>query len=186
MSGTPCVAITASNRPATSSGSAASQAKVAAAVSWANAASRSGLRDASATCSPLRANNRASEALSPLPTPTINADFSSIGPLLDCVRLIRTHRPARGKPHWCVRAPVPVSFGRDTGGDAMLGLMQTHNLTVSSLLLHAARHHANGEIVSQGAPGVLHRSTWADTERGARRLVRALQVLGIGAQDRVG
>ena len=78
MSGTPDVATTTSNSAATSSGSAASQAKVTAAVSSASFASLSGLRDASATCSPCFANSRASEALSPLPAPTIKADFMSI------------------------------------------------------------------------------------------------------------
>jgi fatty-acyl-CoA synthase len=68
----------------------------------------------------------------------------------------------------------------------MLGLMQQQPLLVSWLLKHAARHHANAEVVSQAGPGVIHRSTWADTERRARRLVRVLQGLGIGAQDRVG
>src|SRR5579863_9928511 len=78
MSGTPWVAITTSNRAATSSGSVASQAKVTPAVSSASFASLSGLREAIATCRPCRANRRASEALRPGPTPTIKADFSSI------------------------------------------------------------------------------------------------------------
>ena len=68
----------------------------------------------------------------------------------------------------------------------MLGLMQAHSLTVPWLLQHAARHHAGGEVISQTGPGVIHRSTWADTERRARRLVRVLQGLGIKAHDRVG
>ena len=68
----------------------------------------------------------------------------------------------------------------------MLGLMQAHSLTVPWLLQHAARHHAGGEVISQTGPGVIHRSTWADTERRARRLVRVLQGLGVKAHDRVG
>jgi 3-(methylthio)propionyl---CoA ligase len=68
----------------------------------------------------------------------------------------------------------------------MLGLMQAHSLTVPWLLQHAARHHAGGEVISQTGLGVIHRSTWADTERRARRLVRVLQGLGIKAHDRVG
>src|ERR1700733_2879600 len=75
MSGTPCVAITTSNRAATSSGSVASHAKVTPAVSSASFCSLSGLREASATCKPFLANSRASEALRPGPTPTINAVF---------------------------------------------------------------------------------------------------------------
>ena len=68
----------------------------------------------------------------------------------------------------------------------MLGLMQQHPLLVSTLLKHAARHHAAGEVVSQTGPGVIHHGTWAATERRARQLVRVLQRLGISPQDRVG
>src|SRR3954452_23575596 len=70
--------MTTSNRAATSSGSVASQAKVAPAVSSASFASLSGSREAIATCSPCFANRRASEALAPGPTPTINAVFRYI------------------------------------------------------------------------------------------------------------
>jgi acyl-CoA synthetase (AMP-forming)/AMP-acid ligase II len=68
----------------------------------------------------------------------------------------------------------------------MLGLMQSRNLTVPWLLQHAARHHAQAEVLSQTGTGAVHRSTWADTERRARRLVHVLQGLGIKPQDRVG
>lgn len=68
----------------------------------------------------------------------------------------------------------------------MLGLMQAHSLTVPWLLQHAARHHAGGEVISQTGLGIIHRSTWTDTEQRARRLVRVLQGLGIEAHDRVG
>jgi hypothetical protein len=78
----PIVATTASNRPATSSGSVASQANVKPAVSSASFASLSGLREAIATCNPCFVNSRASEALRPGPVPTINADFIAISGLL--------------------------------------------------------------------------------------------------------
>ncbi len=68
----------------------------------------------------------------------------------------------------------------------MLGLMQTYPLMISSLLTHAARHHAGGEVVSRTHDGSIHRTTWGETERRARRLVRVLQRLGVGAGDRVG
>ena len=68
----------------------------------------------------------------------------------------------------------------------MLGLMQQQNLLISSLLKHAARHHASAEVVSATNQGTIHRGTWADAERRARRLVRMLQGLGIKPQDRVG
>src|SRR3984957_13541757 len=177
MSGTPCVAITASNRPPTSSGSAASQAKVAAAVSRARTASRSGLRDASATCSPFFANNRASEALRPLPTPTIRADRISMANLRA----------------WFVPLGLPIITGNTGEGTlpahwrhVMLGLMQQQPLLVSWLLSHAARHHGGAEVVSATASGALHHTTWAETERRARQLVRVLQRPGGRAQDRGG
>ncbi len=68
----------------------------------------------------------------------------------------------------------------------MLGLMQRQPLLISTLLKHAARHHANAEVISQTGLGVIHRSTWSETERRARRLVRVLQGLGIKPHDRVG
>ena len=68
----------------------------------------------------------------------------------------------------------------------MLGLMQRQPLLISAMLRHAARHHGGTEIVSKDADGTIHRTTWAELERRARRLVRALGSLGIGAGDRVG
>ena len=68
----------------------------------------------------------------------------------------------------------------------MLGLMQQQPLMISALLTHAARHHPNGEIVSKTTEGAIHRYTYPDAERRARRLVRVLQNLGVGATERVG
>ena len=68
----------------------------------------------------------------------------------------------------------------------MLGLMQQQPLLISSLLTHAARHHASAEVVSATGEGTTHHTTWAETERRARRLVRVLQGLGVKPQDRVG
>jgi 3-(methylthio)propionyl---CoA ligase len=68
----------------------------------------------------------------------------------------------------------------------MLGLMQQQPLLISSLLIHAARHHAQAEVVSATAPGAVHHTTWEATERDARRLARVLRKLGVKAQDRVG
>ncbi|MDE2581358.1 MAG: AMP-binding protein, partial [Rhodospirillales bacterium] len=64
--------------------------------------------------------------------------------------------------------------------------MQSHPLLISSLLQHAARHHAAAEVVSRTEEGGTHRGTWGETERRARRLARALGGLGVGAGDRVG
>jgi acyl-CoA synthetase (AMP-forming)/AMP-acid ligase II len=70
--------------------------------------------------------------------------------------------------------------------DAMLGLMQSHGLLISSILKHAARHHATGEIVSRTHESTTHRTNWADLERRSRRLARVLAKLGIQEGDRVG
>jgi fatty-acyl-CoA synthase len=67
----------------------------------------------------------------------------------------------------------------------MLGLMQPYPLMISSLLTHAARHHATAEIVSRTHEGAIRRYSWAAAERQSRRLVRVLQGLGVGAHDRV-
>lgn len=68
----------------------------------------------------------------------------------------------------------------------MLGLMQQQPLMISSLLTHAARHHPNGEIVSKTTEGPIHRYTYPDAERRARRVARVVQALGVGASDRIG
>ena len=67
----------------------------------------------------------------------------------------------------------------------MLGLMQAQPLLISSIIAHAARHHADAEVVSRTPAGDLHRTTYAAVERRARRLARALQALGVGRGDRV-
>ncbi len=68
----------------------------------------------------------------------------------------------------------------------MLGLMQSHELLIASILRHAARHHAKGEIVARTSDGEIHRTDWAAIEQEARRLVNALKGLGIAPGDRVG
>lgn len=67
----------------------------------------------------------------------------------------------------------------------MLGLMQTQPLLISGIIAHAARHHGGAEVVSRMVDGGIRRSTYAEVERRARRLARALQALGIGPGDRV-
>src|SRR6201995_2991239 len=69
---------------------------------------------------------------------------------------------------------------------AMLGLMQSPNLMISAILTHAARNHATAEVISRTHENTTHRYTWADVERRSRRLVRVLQRLGVGREDRVG
>ncbi len=67
----------------------------------------------------------------------------------------------------------------------MFGLMQDHPLMISGIIRHAARHHAANEIVSRGTDGAIHRMGYADLERRARRLARALQNLDVRTGDRV-
>jgi acyl-CoA synthetase (AMP-forming)/AMP-acid ligase II len=68
----------------------------------------------------------------------------------------------------------------------MQGQMMDMPLLASSLLRHAARHHHDTEIVSRRLEGDIHRYTYRDAERRARRLASALQGAGIVAGDRVG
>jgi 3-(methylthio)propionyl---CoA ligase len=68
----------------------------------------------------------------------------------------------------------------------MEGRMQRHELLISSIITHAARHHGGAEIVSVTDDGGLRRSSYAALERGARRLAAALSGLGISWGDRVG
>ena len=67
----------------------------------------------------------------------------------------------------------------------MLGLMQDQPLLISQIITHAARHHATAEVVSKTVEGGIHRTTYADLERRARRLARVLQRLDVDAGDRV-
>ena len=67
----------------------------------------------------------------------------------------------------------------------MLGLMQDQPLMISSIITFAARHHATSEVVSKTVEGDIHRTTYRDIEQRSRRLVRALQRLGVKADDRV-
>mgnify|MGYP000929506402 CR=1 FL=1 len=67
----------------------------------------------------------------------------------------------------------------------MLGLMQDHPLLISSLIEHAARHHAEGEIVSRRVEGDLHRYTYGDASGRSRQVANALDRLGLASGDRV-
>ncbi len=68
----------------------------------------------------------------------------------------------------------------------MLGLMQDWPLTIGSVIAHAGRWHGAGEIVSRTLDGSIHRYTYGDAERRARRLAKALGRLGIRPGERVG
>jgi acyl-CoA synthetase (AMP-forming)/AMP-acid ligase II len=65
------------------------------------------------------------------------------------------------------------------------GLMGDQPLLVSMCIQHAARNHSDTEIVSRTLEGPIHRYTYADAERRARRVAKALLRLGIEPGDRV-
>jgi acyl-CoA synthetase (AMP-forming)/AMP-acid ligase II len=67
----------------------------------------------------------------------------------------------------------------------MFGLMQEQPLLITSIIRYAARHHGAAEIVSRLPDTSIHRTTYAELERRARRLARALQRLGVREGDRV-
>ncbi len=67
----------------------------------------------------------------------------------------------------------------------MLGQMMNQPLLISSQIRHAARYHADGEIVSVETGGGLHRTNWGEVEQRARRLGSALLGLGLERSDRV-
>ncbi len=67
----------------------------------------------------------------------------------------------------------------------MQGLMQRRELLISSILVHAARHHGSAEIVSRRDDGRLDRTTYHAVEHRARRLAGALRGLGVQIGDRV-
>ncbi len=67
----------------------------------------------------------------------------------------------------------------------MFGLMQQQSLQISSLIDFAARHHADGEVVSRRVEGDIHRYTWADVALRSHRVANALDAMQLGQSDRV-
>jgi fatty-acyl-CoA synthase len=67
----------------------------------------------------------------------------------------------------------------------MNGQMMQQPLLISSLILHAERHHGEREIVSRRVEGDIHRTTYKELASRSRRLAKALAALGINAGDRV-
>jgi 3-(methylthio)propionyl---CoA ligase len=68
----------------------------------------------------------------------------------------------------------------------LFGTMMLLPLQISSLLVHAARHHAEQEVVSCSHDGRIHRYTYTQCEQRARRLAQSLTILGVCPGDRVG
>ena len=68
----------------------------------------------------------------------------------------------------------------------MNGQMMQQPLLISSLLVHAERHHGEQEIVSRRLEGDIHRCTFSALAARSRRMAKALAALGITAGERVG
>jgi 3-(methylthio)propionyl---CoA ligase len=67
----------------------------------------------------------------------------------------------------------------------MLGQMQSQPLLISTLIVHAERHHAGGEIVSRRVEGDIHRTSWGQIASRSRQVAHALDGLGLAMGDRV-
>ena len=67
----------------------------------------------------------------------------------------------------------------------MNGLMMQQPLLISSLIVHAERHHPEREIVSRRVEGDIHRTTYRELAARSRRMANALAVLGVKMSDRV-
>ena len=66
----------------------------------------------------------------------------------------------------------------------MLGNMMHQELTISSLIKHAALYHGSGEVVSVETSGSIARSDWKTVEKNARAMASALEKLGVEKGDR--
>jgi fatty-acyl-CoA synthase len=68
----------------------------------------------------------------------------------------------------------------------MNGSMMQMPLLISSLLVHAERHHPEREIVSRRVEGDIHRTNYRQLASRSRSMAKALIALGIRMSDRVG
>jgi acyl-CoA synthetase (AMP-forming)/AMP-acid ligase II len=67
----------------------------------------------------------------------------------------------------------------------MNGQMMSMPLLVSSLLVHAERHHPEQELVSRRVEGDIHRETFVELAARSRQLANALKAMGIQMGERV-
>ena len=68
----------------------------------------------------------------------------------------------------------------------MIGQMMQLPLLISSLIVHAERHHPEGEIVSRRVEGDIHRTNYKELAARSRRMAKALATLEVKFGDRVG
>ncbi|SEN86181.1 fatty-acyl-CoA synthase [Duganella sp. CF517] len=67
----------------------------------------------------------------------------------------------------------------------LMGQMMSQPLLISSIIEFAARHYGGSEIVSRRVEGDLHRYTFRECHRRAKRLANALHGLGVAQGERV-
>ena len=67
----------------------------------------------------------------------------------------------------------------------MIGSMMQQPLLISSLLVHAERHHGDQEVVSRRVEGDLHRYTYSELASRSRRMAKVVAALGVKFGDRV-
>ena len=67
----------------------------------------------------------------------------------------------------------------------MNGLMMQQPLLISTLLVHAERHHGDQEVVSRRVEGDIHRETYRELAARSRRMAKALTALDVKSGDRV-
>ena len=67
----------------------------------------------------------------------------------------------------------------------MLGLMQSQQLLISTLIEFADRHHGESEVVSRRVEGDIHRSTYKQLAARSRQVANALDRWNLGFGDRV-
>jgi acyl-CoA synthetase (AMP-forming)/AMP-acid ligase II len=67
----------------------------------------------------------------------------------------------------------------------MNGQMMQLPLLISSLIVHAERHHGDREIVSRRVEGDVHRTTYRELAQRSRQMAQALAGLGVKQGDRV-
>jgi fatty-acyl-CoA synthase len=67
----------------------------------------------------------------------------------------------------------------------MNGQMMQQPLLISSLIVHAERHHAEREVVSRRVEGDIHRTTYKELASRSRRMAKAMAALGVKMGDRV-
>ncbi len=67
----------------------------------------------------------------------------------------------------------------------MNGQMMQQPLLISSLLVHAERHHSEQVVVSRRVEGDIHRETYKEMAARSRRMAKAVTALGVQPSDRV-